>query len=81
MQPRLNRVLLNPKVIPFCLNIQSVKALAFTQCLSKIAQGAVKPYFIPLAFNTLLAKNRWISYCIKSSIMACDCVFNEGGSV
>lgn len=76
MQPGVSRVLMNPNATPLCL---CENALAFTLCLSKIAQGAVVPYFIPLAFNVTLAKNRWISYCIKSSIMACDCVFNEGG--
>lgn len=81
MQPRLSGVLTNPNVIPFCLSPLSVKTLAFTLYLFKTAQGAVMLYFIPLAFNAMLAKNRRISYCIKSSIMACDWIFNEGGSV
>lgn len=61
MQLRLNRALVIPNVIPFSLNMPSVKTLTFTVCLSEIAEGAVMPYFIPLAFNTVLAKNRWIS--------------------
>lgn len=61
MQPRLNRALVIPNVIHFSLNMPSMKTLTFTVYLSEIAEEAVMPYFIPLAFNMVLAKNRWIS--------------------